>query len=77
MFFKFMNGRDMNSYFLALEPGRIAPKLPPGGVLDATELRALNKVKAVAVEVDSAMTPDVYSYSRNTIRRNLYRIPIP
>jgi hypothetical protein len=76
MFFKFMNGRDRNSYFLAPEPGRAAPRLPPGGVVDGQELRALNKVKAIAAEVESAMTPDFYSYARTTVRRNLYRIPI-
>jgi eukaryotic-like serine/threonine-protein kinase len=76
MFFKFMNGRDRNSYFLAPEPGRAAPKLPPGGVVDGQELRALNKVKAIPAEVESAMTPDFYSYARTTVRRNLYRIPI-
>ncbi|HXN53190.1 MAG TPA: protein kinase [Candidatus Acidoferrum sp.] len=76
MFFKFMNGGDMNSYFLPPELGRGTPKLPPGGVLDGQELRGLNKVKVIAAEVESAMTPDFYSYTRTTIRRNLYRIPI-
>ena len=77
MFFKFMNGRDMSSYFLPPELGRGTPKLPPGGVLDGQELRGLNKVKVIAAEVESAMTPDFYSYTRTSIRRNLYRIPIP
>jgi Tol biopolymer transport system component len=77
MFFKFMNRRDLSSYFLPPEPGRGTPKLSPGGVLDGQELRALNKVKVIAAEVESAMTPDFYSYTRTTIRRNLYRIPIP
>jgi hypothetical protein len=77
MFCKFMSGRDTNSYFLTPETGRAVPKLPPGGVLDGKELQALNEVKATAAEVESAMTPDFYSYTRTSIRRNLYRIPIP
>jgi len=51
------------------------PKLPPDGVLSGQELRAL-RAKAVPAEVASAMTPDLYSYTRTSIRRNLYRIPI-
>jgi eukaryotic-like serine/threonine-protein kinase len=75
-FFKFMSGRDTNSYFVATEPGRGVPKLPPGGVLNAQELRAHCNVKVVPAEVESAVSPDLYSYSRASIRRNLYRIPI-
>jgi len=76
MFFKSMGAQDVSSYFLATESGRGLPKLPTGGILGAQELRALNNVKVVPVHVESAVTPDFYSYSRSTIRRNLYRIPI-
>jgi eukaryotic-like serine/threonine-protein kinase len=75
MFFN-LGGKDPNTYFLMTEKGRGVPKLPAGGVLSGQELRALDKVKVVPVEVESAMTPDFYSYSRTSIRRNLYRIPI-
>jgi len=76
MFFKAMGAQDANSYFLATESGGGLPKLPTGGILGAQELRALNNVKVVPIHVESAVTPDFYSYSRSTIRRNLYRIPI-
>jgi hypothetical protein len=76
MFFKFMNGRDMSSYFLATERGRGVPKLPPSGVHGGQELRTRNNVKVIPAKVESAITSDFYSYSRTSIRRNLYRIPI-
>jgi hypothetical protein len=58
------------------ENGRGVPKLPAGGVSSGQELRALGKVKVVPIQAESAMTPDLYSYTRTSIRRNLYRIPI-
>jgi eukaryotic-like serine/threonine-protein kinase len=76
MFFRFMGREDVKSYFLATENGQ-AQKLPAGGVTGGQDLQALNNAKVVPAEVVSAMTPDLYSYSRTTIRRNLYRIPIP
>jgi serine/threonine protein kinase len=76
MFFNFQAGKDyINAYFLLTENGHGVPKLPSDGVLSGQELRAL-RAKAVAAEVASAMTPDLYSYTRISIRRNLYRIPI-
>ncbi|HLZ93262.1 MAG TPA: protein kinase [Candidatus Acidoferrum sp.] len=69
--------QDTNTYFIATDNSRGLPKLPAAGVLSAQELQTLNKVKAVSVQVESAMGPDSYSYTRTSIRRNLYRIPIP
>jgi len=76
MFFVFWDGKDTNTYFLPTENGRGVPKLPAGGVLSGQELRALGKVKVVPIQAESVMTPDLYSYTRTSIRRNLYRIPI-
>ncbi len=76
MFFKF-GGRATDTYFLATDNGRGTPKLPAGGVSSGQELRVLNSVKMVPEDVESAISPDFYSYSRISIRRNLYRIPIP
>lgn len=73
LFFNFQDGID--TYFLMTENDRGLPKLPAGGVLSRQELRPL-KAKVVPAEVESAMTPDLYSYARTSIRRNLYRIPI-
>jgi hypothetical protein len=76
MLIRFQGGRDPNTYFVATENGRPVPKFPTGGVAGGQELRALEHVTVVPAIVESAMSPDVYSYSRASIRRNLYRIPI-
>jgi Tol biopolymer transport system component len=72
----FGTNRDTNTYVLPTENGRGLPKLPVKGVLTAQEFKALGNVKVVPVLVESAMTPDVYLYTRTSTRRNLYRIPI-
>jgi Tol biopolymer transport system component len=77
MLIRFQGGRDPNTYFVATENGRAVPKFPVGGVANGQELRALEHVTVVPEIVESAMSPEVYSYSRASIRRNLYRIPIP
>jgi hypothetical protein len=69
-------GRDTNTYVLPSENGRELPKLPAEGVLTPQQFKALSKVKVLTVQVESAMTPDVYVYTRTSTRRNLYRIPI-
>jgi Tol biopolymer transport system component len=77
MFFRVLGGRAVNSYFLATENGRGTPKLAAGGVFDAANSRALTNAKVARVQVESAMSPELYSYTRTSTRRNLYRIPIP
>src|SRR4029077_16508937 len=73
MFFNFMGRNDTKTYFVAIETGRGLPKLPAGGVFFGEDFKALGKVTVIPAEVESAMTQDLYSYSRSTIRRNLYR----
>jgi len=72
----FGDGRATNAYFLRTESGRGLPKLPASGVLTARQFQALSNAKMVEAQVESAMTPDIYAYSRTRVRRNLYRIPI-
>jgi eukaryotic-like serine/threonine-protein kinase len=72
----FATNRDTNTYVLPTENGRGLPKLPAKGVLSTQELKTLSNVKVVPALVESAMTPDVYLYTRTNSRRNLYRIPI-
>jgi hypothetical protein len=72
----FATNRDTNTYVLPTENGRGLPKLPTKGVLSTQELKTLSNVKVVPALVESAMTPDVYLYTRTSSRRNLFRIPI-
>jgi hypothetical protein len=53
------------------------PKLPPAGISSTQELVAM-KAQILSPEVmESGGTPSQYAYTRSTVRRNLYRIPLP
>jgi Tol biopolymer transport system component len=71
----FPNSGDKSTYALPLQATGL-PKLPPGGI-SADELIKM-KVPAIAPGIaESAGTPSQYAYTRSTVRRNLYRIPLP
>lgn len=53
------------------------PDLPTNGYANIEEIKAGAKNKVVVVGVDSAIGLQKYSYTRVTIRRNIYRVPIP
>jgi eukaryotic-like serine/threonine-protein kinase len=52
------------------------PKLPAGGARSNDFINAKTAI-AIPRSVQSAVSPSVYAYTRETTRRNLYRIQIP
>jgi eukaryotic-like serine/threonine-protein kinase len=52
------------------------PKLPPGGI-HSEDLVNAKAVIAIPGNVQSAVSPSVFASTRETIRRNLYRIQLP
>jgi eukaryotic-like serine/threonine-protein kinase len=52
------------------------PKLPAGGARSYDFINAKTDI-AIPQSVQSAVSPSVYAYTRETTRRNLYRIQIP
>ena len=70
-------GKTFDTYFLPLEEGKGVPKLPNGGLHSSEELREGGKLKVIREPVDSAISPEIYSYTKMNVRRNLYRIPVP
>jgi hypothetical protein len=40
-------------------------------------LAGVTGVTTAPYSVESAISPDLYSYTKTTYRRNLYRIPLP
>ena len=67
---------DRNIYALPLQRTGL-PKLPPAGISSTQELVNM-KVPILAPGImESGGTPSQYAYTRSTVRRNLYRIPLP
>jgi eukaryotic-like serine/threonine-protein kinase len=66
------------TYILPLPPGRMLPNIPPGGFRSEAEITSLPGARVIdAADVAPGPTVDVYAVSRQTVQRNLYRIPIP
>jgi hypothetical protein len=46
------------------------------GVIRGEEVRVLGKIGVVGEGLDSAVSPEVYSFTRTRVKRNLYRVPL-
>ena len=65
------------SYALPVSHDSGLPKVPPGGIARLEDFTDGKNVTAIPQIVKSAVNPFVYAYTRQNIRRNLYRIPLP
>jgi hypothetical protein len=65
---------------IALPAGTEVPHLPPSGLKPTDDLRGLNVVAEIGMTGKAIFAPgpdpSVYAYSRMTVQRNLYRIPL-
>jgi Tol biopolymer transport system component len=65
------------TYVVPLSPGKLFPKIPPGGFHSEAEIAALTGVQVIdAADVAPGPTPGLYALSRQTVQRNLYLIPV-
>jgi len=62
---------------LALEPGRMLPRLPAAGVRSDADLADLRVVSSVDGFLYPGVKPQQYALGRLTAQRNIYRIPLP
>jgi Tol biopolymer transport system component len=66
------------TYVVPLPPGRMLPQIPEGGFQSEAEIAKLPGARVIdAYDVAPGPTAEVYAFSRGTVQRNLYRIPIP
>jgi len=65
------------TYVVPLAPGKILPALPASGFASEAELAKLPGVQIIDA-LDTAPGPsESYAFSRESVQRNLYRIPVP
>ena len=65
------------TYVAPVPRGQTLPKTPATGFASAAEIAALPGVRVIdATDPAPGPTPDVYAFSRETVQRNLYRIPL-
>ena len=71
-------GEEVGTYVLPIRPGTELPNLPPGGYTRIEEaVRASGgRVISETMTVALGRAPNVYAFMRETVHRNLYRIPL-
>jgi Tol biopolymer transport system component len=65
------------TFAIPLPAGQVIPSLPPSGVRDEADVRALKGVRVMDGIIHFAPRSSVYAFPRTTVHRNLYRIPVP
>ncbi|HWU37974.1 MAG TPA: hypothetical protein VN203_10045, partial [Candidatus Acidoferrum sp.] len=72
----FMTGG--RSYAIPLPAGQAFPKIPARGFESEAEIAKLPGARRIdAYDVALGPRPEVYAFARETVQRNLYRIPLP
>ena len=66
------------TYVLPTEDAAMLPPIPAGGFTSETDLAAVPGVMILPYgDVAPGPSPSIYAFSRETVTRNLYRIPLP
>jgi len=67
-----------HTYSVPLQPGQMFPPMPAGGFPSEAAIAKRPGDRLIGgPDVAPGPTPGVYAFSRQTVQRNLYRIPIP
>jgi hypothetical protein len=77
--FLYLNFPDKGGDSYALPVGHDSglPMIPPVGAWRVEDFAKQKAITTISSPVESAVSPSVYAYTRQNIRRNLYRIPLP
>jgi hypothetical protein len=70
-------GRRRGSYLLPVMPDSGLPKIPLTEIARINDFANPKAIVALPWSVDTAVSPSVYAYTRQSARRNLYRIQLP
>jgi eukaryotic-like serine/threonine-protein kinase len=66
------------TYIIPLSKGAVLPRIPSGGYRTEAEIAAIPGVIVLPHgDIAPGPTSETYAFSRTTITRNLYRIPLP
>jgi hypothetical protein len=71
------SGAQFKTYVIPLRAGQILPSIPPGGFSSEAEIAKVVGVRVIdSLDVAPGLTPEHYAFTRETLQRNLFRIPI-
>ena len=71
-------GTDARTYVVPVPPGQTFPVMSAHGFRSEAEIAAIPGIRVIGDDdVAPGPTVDRYAFSRETVQRNLYRIPVP
>jgi Tol biopolymer transport system component/tRNA A-37 threonylcarbamoyl transferase component Bud32 len=70
-------GKGEITYMFPVNPARGIPDFPADGFASDADLQKQKGITVIPLQIDSAVGPNFYSYTRVNTRRNIYRIPLP
>ena len=70
-------GSSPKTYLVPLPPGKALPNVPASGINSEADLTRLGGTKTADGAVSPGPSPTVYAFTRRSVHRNLYRIPLP
>jgi hypothetical protein len=66
------------TFVLPLAPGQVVPERLIHGLPSLEEIVQIPGARAIpVVDVAPGPTADIYAFTRVTVQRNLYRVPVP
>jgi hypothetical protein len=68
---------DSTTYILPVNDGRGIPDLPTEGFTGIADLQSDKRAIKVGDVIDSGIGTSIYSHTRQSTRRNIYRITLP
>ncbi len=70
-----------NVFAIPLQRGHLFPPLPPSGFTSENEIMPIASTRVASTAEIGAVafgrSPSIYAFDRLTVRRNLYRVPVP
>jgi hypothetical protein len=65
------------TFAIPLEQGGLFPALPPSGIQSETDLASLHGVKALEGMISPGPNNTQYAFTKQSVHRNLFRVPVP
>ena len=66
------------AYILPLSPGQMVPESIVNGLPSEQEILKLPGARVIpSSDVAPGPTGDIYAFTRESVQRNLYRVPVP
>jgi Tol biopolymer transport system component len=76
-FLYLISGWDATTYILPVNAARGIPDLPAGGFNEIADLQSDKRAIKVGDVIDSGIGKSIYAHTKQSTRRNIYRIPLP